>query len=331
MPRGYHHLTYDARCQIFALKQSGASLSQIARQLEVDKSTVSREIKRNVGQKGYRFTQADACARERRIVASCHPRKMDSAMTLIIIEKLHEQWSPDQISGWLARHEPRHKISHESIYRYVWADKKSGGTLYKQLRHQGKKRNKRSDTKAGRGYIPNRVGIEERPEIVNAKTRAGDWEVDTIIGSKGNGGVIISMVDRASKLTKLAKVPRRCADMVTEGMVSKLSQTGGAVLTITADNGKEFANHRQVATALRAEFFFANPYSSWERGLNEHTNGLVRQYFPKGVSLEQVSQEELDRVESLLNSRPRKVLQYATPTEVFHRLGTTPPGTGFLS
>jgi transposase, IS30 family len=324
MPTGYQHLTYEKRCQICALKQRGDSLAQIARQLQIHKSTVSRELRRNSDQKGYCCKQAEERAQERRRQVNKRPRKMNPTVIRLIEAKLNQQWSPEQIAGWLARHKPKHRVSHETIYRYVWADKRRGGSLFKQLRHHGKKYNKRGAGKAGRGCIPNRVGIEERPIIVEDKSRVGDWEIDTIIGRKGQGA-IVSMVDRASKLTKLIKVPSRHAKIVAAAVVKKLGtrKLKGAVLTITSDNGKEFSYHEQIRRALGAMFFFANPYHSWERGLTEHTNGLVRQYCPKGESLDDVPQEELDRVESLLNNRPRKVLKYATPIEVFKRMCRT--------
>lgn len=322
MPKGYHHLTYEARCQIYVLKQRGDSPAQIARQLKVDRSTVSREIQRNTGRKGYRYKQADMSAQQRRTLASARHRKMQGTAINLVEEKLALQWSPEQISGWLRLHQPEYAMSHETIYKYVWADKHGGGTLYKQLRHRGKKYHKRSSKNAGRGCIPNRVGIEERPAIVNNKSRLGDWELDTVAGRKEQGA-IVSMVDRASKLTRLAKVPSKHADTVAQALIAKLGSTEGEVRTMTADNGKEFAKHEQISAALGAGFFFANPYHSWERGLNEHTNGLIRQYIPKGQSLKNVTQADLDGIEMLLNNRPRKVLQYATPIEVFQRLKTT--------
>jgi len=320
MPKGYHHLTYEARCQIYVLKQRGDSLTQIAKQLRVNRATVSREIHRNSGGKGYRYKQADTNAKQRRVCASSSPRKMHNTMIILIQEKLTLQWSPEQISGWLSIHHPHLKISHETIYKYVWADKLKGGRLFVNLRHCGKKHNKRSSNKAGRGCIPNRVGIEERPEIVNSKTRIGDWEIDTIIGRQEERGVIVSMVDRASKLTKLSRVSSKQADKVSQALIVRLGECQDQVHTITADNGKEFAYHELIATALDARFFFATPYHSWERGLNEHTNGLVRQYLPKGFSFTNVTQENLNKIEFLLNNRPRKVLNYATPIEVFQRL-----------
>ena len=198
-------------------------------------------------------------------------------MLFIIKEKLNLQWSPEQISGWLKKEGYQDAVSHETIYRYVWEDKNMGGIFYKNLRHSGKKYNKRSKNKAGRGCIPGRVDIAQRPSIVEEKTRLGDWEIDTILGAKGSGA-IVSMVERRSKLTKLKKVSRKTAKKVANALIDSLVEVKEFVATLTADNGKEFAYHKKVSDSLNTQFYFATPYCSWERGLNEHTNGLVRQY-----------------------------------------------------
>ena len=237
----------------------------------------------------------------------------------IIDRKLHIQWSPVQISGWMKCQKASLRISPERIYQHIWQDKKQGGVLYKNLRHGGKKYNKRSKGTAGRGCIANRVDIDERPKIVELKERVGDWELDTIIGC-GQQGAIVSMVDRASKLTKLAKIPAKLADMVSKVMVMRLGPVKEFVLTLTSDNGKEFSGHEEIAKALGASFYFAKPYHSWERGLNEHTNGLVRQYFPKSTNFLTITHKQLHDVENLLNNRPRKVLNFRTPLEMFSLL-----------
>jgi IS30 family transposase len=316
MPEGYHHLTCDQRCQIDALRGSGQKPSAIARQLCVHRSTVYRELKRNVGQRGYRYKQANGKARERRHVASGRARKMTRSRVALIETKLRcEQWSPRQISGWLesAGHGG---VSHERIYQHVWADKKKGGSLWKHLRHNGKKYNKRKGKTAGRGLIPHRIDIGERPAIVDAKERLGDWEGDTIIG-KDHKGAIVSLVDRASKLTKLILLPNKTAEAVTNAIVTALKPLASNTKTLTFDNGKEFAGHTGITQALNAACYFAKPYHSWERGLNEHTNGLVRQYFPKGTDFSTLTQEAVRHVENLLNTRPRECLNFKTPHEIF--------------
>ena len=317
MPKGYHHLTRDQRCQLHVLNSSGKSTDDTAEVLGVHRSTLYRELGHNKGRKGYSYQQAHKNALEGKKTSAGNRRKMTVEMKVIIESKLRLQWSPEQISGWTKRHYGNKAVSHETIYRHVWKDKRQGGDLYKDLRHHGKKYNKRGSGKAGRGCIPGRIDIAERPAIVEQKSRLGDWEIDTIIG-KEHKGAVVSMVERHSKLTLLVQVPRKTAQEVEEALTSKLGEVADCVLTITADNGKEFANHNGVTAKLGAIVYFARPYHSWERGLNEHTNGLVRQYLPKCQRLDEVTQEVVEEIEKLLNNRPRKVLQFRTPIEVFN-------------
>ncbi len=317
MPKGYHQLTYAQRCQIYILKQRGDSPARIAKELGVHRSTIIRELERNTGQKGYRYKQAQKTSETRRAAISPPHQKLNLKLITIIQEQLKLQWSPVQISGRLLKQGIA--ISHETIYKYIWKDKQEGGSLYKELRHHGKKYNKRSKGTSGRGCIPNRIDIDKRPPIAETKTRLGDWELDTIIGTN-QSGAIVSMVERTSKLTKLKKVLHKTAEEVDRALLEKLGPIKAFVHTMTADNGKEFSNHERVSLELEAGFYFAKPYHSWERGLNEHTNGLVRQYFPKAKRFDEISQEDLEEVEILLNNRPRKVLNFETPLEVFNRL-----------
>jgi len=314
---GYHHLTRDKRCQTQTLKDSGKSIQFIAAQLCVHRSTIYRELKRNKQGSGYSFAQAHKLALRRKFRNCSNGLKLTQEVISIIEEKLHLQWSPEQISGWLRKNDPSRAVSHETIYKYVWKDKRNGGSLFNELRHHGKKYNKRSSNKAGRGSIPDRIDISERPLIVNEKIRMGDWEADTIIGAC-HRGVIVSIVERYSKFTLLKWVPNKTADQVERALVMRLAEFKEFVTTITTDNGKEFANHRKFGAQLEAEVYFATPYHSWERGLNEHTNGLVRQYLPKGQRLDDVDHETITEIEKLLNDRPRKVLQFRSPIEVFN-------------
>ena len=316
MSKDYHHLTYAQRCQISILKDRGDSFRTIAKILHIHHTTASREYKRNAGQRGYRHKQAQEKATDRKAISQ--NKKMTPEKIGIIESKLKMQWSPVQISGWLKKEKLEH-VSHETVYKHVWADKKKGGSLYKELRHRGKKYNKRSRNTAGRGCIPNRVDIDKRPPIVEEKTRVGDWELDLIVGA-GQSGVILSIVDRASKLTFLRKLPRKTAEEVGQAIIQALWAIREFVITLTADNGKEFACHELISAALEADFYFAKPYHSWERGLNEHTNGLARQYFPKDKRFGEITDEEVAEAEALLNNRPRKVLSFETPMEAFHRL-----------
>ena len=315
----YIHLTQSERCQIYALNKSGNSLRSIARDLNRSASTISREVLRNLGLCGYRYVQAQGFADERRRKASCNALKMTKKLKQMIYDKLANlQWSPEQISGWLAKN-PIHgmSISHESIYQYIWEDKRSGGKLFRHLRHRGKKYNKRMHSKNRRGIIPNRRDIDDRPAIVEQKSRIGDWEADTIIG-KNHQGALLSLVDRASKVTILQKLPAKKADDVEQAITRRLHEFKDFCHTITSDNGMEFANHQEIAQKLETDFFFAKPYHSWQRGLNEHTNGLVRQYFPKKTNLAMVTNGRVAKVQWLLNNRPRKVLNFKTPLEVFY-------------
>ena len=316
MPKGYHHVTREQRSQISALKAIATPLNKIAQVIGLSPSSVCRELKRNTGKRGYRYKQADNMASVRRSRISQIPKKMTPEMVDLIEEKLELDWSPEQISGRLKLE--KRFISHESIYRHIREDKKCGGDLYIKLRRKGKKYNKRVTGKAGRGCIPNRVDIENRPAVVEEKSRIGDWEGDTIIGAE-HQGAILSYVDRSSKFTILSKVANKTAELVLHASIEQFQAHGLPVLTITYDNGKEFSNHEKIAKALNAQCYFAKPYHSWERGLNEHTNGLVRQYFPKKTSFRDITNEQLQSISDKLNHRPRKSLNYLTPFEFLHQ------------
>jgi len=317
MERKYaQHLTQFERCQIYALLKSRKSYRFIANQLNVSPSTISREIKRNQGKRGYFYQQADEKSVNRRCQASSMKRKLLPE----VIDKIKThlsltQSSPVQISGYLLKNKDI-KISHESIYRLIWDDKKQGGNLYTHLRHKAKKYNKRAAKNAGRGLIPNRVDIDQRPIIVEQKTRIGDFELDTIVGAN-HKGAIVSIVDRCTKYAMLELVPQATKEAVREAIIRRLKPFKSNLHTLTSDNGKEFADHEKISKELGVLFFFAKPYHSWERGLNEHTNGLVRQYFPKGTDFTILSKEQVANVEQRLNNRPRLVLDFNTPFERF--------------
>lgn len=312
----YTHLAQEERFLIHTLLQADSSLRQIARKLGRSPSTISREVDRNTGKKGYRYDQADEFAKSRRKEASSVPRKMTDELWAKVNDLLvHKRWSPEQIEGRL-RLQGEVSVSANWIYKHIWDDRAAGGTLFRYLRRRGKKPNRRGRDGAGRGVIPGRVDISKRPGEVEDKTRVGDWEADTIVGAK-HRGALVSLVDRMSKFTFLHPVGQKTAEQVGAAMLRCLEPVRKLVLTITADNGKEFAGHARVAKWLCARFYFATPYHSWERGLNEHTNGLVREFFPKKQDLRKVDPEEVKRVQDLLNARPRKVLGYRTPAEVF--------------
>jgi len=307
----YKQLTYEQRYQIYVLLKAGHNQSEIAHFIRVHKSTISREMKRNRGQRGYRPKQAHEFALSRRKkVRHRIPERTWEWIELLI----RQEWSPEQVSGWL-RETSGISISHEWIYQYLLKDKQAGGDLHHHLRCQ-KKRRKRYGSYDRRGKLKNRVSIDERPAIVDTRQRLGDWEVDTIIG-KGHRHAIVSLADRKSRLALLKKVDRKTAEAVADAVIELLQPHVERTHTITADNGKEFADHERMAKDLQAEVFFAHAYSSWERATNENTNGLIRQYFPKKRSFASIDQREIDFVMERLNNRPRKCLGFKTPNQVF--------------
>jgi IS30 family transposase len=232
----------------------------------------------------------------------------------LIEAAIRKEWSPEQVSDWLKDNHDL-QISHEWIYQHILVDKHAGGDLHRHLRCQ-KKRRKRYGSYDRRGILKNRVSIDERPAIVDTRQRLGDWEVDTIIG-KGHRQAIVSLVERKSRLALLRKVESKTAQAVADAVIELMKSLPVRTHTITADNGKEFADHERIARDLRTKIYFAHPYSSWERGSNENMNGLVRQYFPKKRSFATITQQEIDFVMDRLNNRPRKCLGFKSPNQVF--------------
>ena len=311
--RTYKQLTSEQRYQISALKRMGHSRTEIAKELEVHKSTIGRELRRNTGERGYRPKQAHEKAHEKRMNAALQKR-ISTETWDVVEEKLCQDWSPEQVSGWLKKQQEI-QISHEWIYQHILADQKAGGKLYTHLRQHGKRR-KRYGKYDRRGKLSNRVSIEERPQIVEQRERLGDWEIDTLIG-QSHHGALVSLVDRKSRYTLLQPVTQRLANLVADATISLLHPFADFVHTITGDNGKEFAEHVRIAETLKTNFYFAHPYSAWERGTNENTNGLVRQYFPKKTDFSKVGLAETQVAVNKLNLRPRKCLDFNTPFEVF--------------
>lgn len=314
--RTYTQLTLGKRYQIRAFLKAGFSQSKMAFYLEVHKSTISREIMRNRGHKGYRPHQAHEKAMARRYV-SAKRIKMTPAMIALVNHYICQDFSPEQVSGYLDR-EHALSISHETIYKHIWSDKRSGGTLYKHLRHSYRKHRKRYGIKQRRGRMKGQVSIDLRPAVVDAKSRIGDWEIDTITG-KNTKGYLITVVERKSKLTMIKRVPDKQSDEMAKAIIQLLRPYKDSVLTITADNGKEFTRHKKISKGLKADIYFAHPYHAWERGLNENTNGLLRQYFPKKLDFRVIDDKSIQYATGRLNNRPRKILGYATPNEVFLR------------
>jgi IS30 family transposase len=317
--REYGQLTEEDRIEIYAMKQAGKRQNKIAAELGVHPSTISRELARNAGLRGYRPKQAQQKALHRRFTAR-KAVKMTPETIDYIECKLLQEHSPEQIAermkldpGW---HGPA--VSHERIYQHIWQDKAQSGMLYKHLRIAGtKQRRKRRNSRDMRGTIKNRVGIQERPKIVERKIRIGDWEGDTVVG-KNHRGALVTLVDRKSKLTLIGKVDRYTAEAVEKTIISLMELLPRRNYTLTVDNGKEFASHESVADALQIKVYFADPYCAWQRGLNENTNGLIRQYVPKGSDVRSLTDRQINHIMDRLNNRPRKSLGYLTPNEVFY-------------
>jgi IS30 family transposase len=310
----YKQLTYEQRCQIYALSKTDMSQNKMAKQLNVSQSTISREFSRNTGKRGYRFKQAQTSTIRRRL-AACKAIKMTATTVELIESKINAKWSPEQVSGWL-REDQCIDISYETIYKHIWSDKQNGGHLFQQLRRKGKAYQSRSkDKQAGRGFIKNRISIDERPHVVDDKSRVGDWEIDLVIG-KGHSGALVTIVERKTSFTVSTRVDDKSAKTVTAATIALLAPFKDAVLTITADNGKEFAYHEKMTESLKCDVYFADPYCSWQRGLNENTNGLLRQYWPKSTDFKKVSQSAVQDVIANLNDRPRKKLNYKTPAKL---------------
>ena len=311
--KGYHQPTQGLRYPIGILKKAGKNQKDMAGLVKVSPSTICRELQRNTGKRGCRCKQAQVKAESRRKLTA-KPLKMAAVAIEWVGAKIGINWSPEQVSGWLKQGQGI-ASSHERIYQPIWTGKLAGGALYKHLRHSGKKR-KQYGSKDKRGQIRNRVSIDERPIIVSEKARLGDWEIDTAIG-KNHQGALVTIVGRAPKFTLAKKVASKHADVVTEATITLLRPYLDKTLTITAGNGKELAGHEKIKAALGTDVYFAHPYSSWERGLDENTNGLIRQYFTKGSSFENITDKDVNEVMEKLNHRPRKTLDYKTPHAVF--------------
>jgi IS30 family transposase len=310
----YKQLASEERYYIQIQRRNGDSFRQIAKSLGRHHSTIIREIQRNTGDRGYRNKQASKMAKQRHDDKN-KATKLNTSIKEKIITYLQQDWSPEQISGRL-KQEEKTTVHHETIYRFLLADRKAGGQLYKQLRHQEKTYRKRYGHPNNRTGIPNRVDIDERPEAVNNREVFGHWEADTIIG-KRHQGAIATLDERVSKIRFAYPTNSKHADKVGKAIQSVLKPVKSWVHSITYDNGKEFTTHEKTASLLECLSYFAKPYHSWERGQNENANGLLRQYFPKTMALIDIPYEKVRLAVHKLNSRPRKCLGFKTPYEVF--------------
>ena len=308
-------LTEHERYQIYSLIKAGITQNLIAIQLNRHPSTISRELRRNLGKKGYRPKQAHQLSVKRRLQKNKHVKLTQKVKSWI--ERLVKlDLSPEQVCCYLQRHK-NISLHHETIYRYVFSDKSRTQALKPYLRQGKKIRRKRYGSGARASLIPNRTSIQERPQVVDDKRRIGDWECDTVIG-KDRKSALVTIVERKSLFTLMATVKRKTAEQVSRTMIRLLKPYESKVKTLTFDNGTEFTLHEKVAKALSAKTYFANPYSSWERGINENTNGLIRQFFPKGINFTDVKPKEVKTVISLINNRPRKTRKYKSPNEIFN-------------
>ena len=313
----HKQLNEEERFHLYIMINQGISLRKIAKGMDRCHSTLSRELRRNKGKKGYRYKQAQKKSSDRHRVKSKF-KKLTKDLKKYIIKNLQNNWSPEQICGrlWLER---KIQLSHETVYRFILKNKQRGGKLYSYLRHQSKRYRKRYGKTDYRGKIPDRVDISERPSVVDDRSRVGDWEADLIIG-KNHKGAIVTLAERRSRLYLAIPIANKTKELTSAAITTLLTAFKDFVYTITYDNGREFNGHMDISDVLNCDGFFARPYHSWERGLNENSNGLLRQYFPKSMQLDQVSKEEVFAATEAMNNRPRKCLGYKTPWEVFNEL-----------
>jgi len=320
----YHHLTREERNAIFHLFHYGVSLTEIGRRLGRSASTISREMKRNIGEWGgycNDFAQSQAECRSRQIK---RPIKRDNVNLWKYIRiSLSKGWSPETIAGRIRKDYPRHqtmRISHEAIYQWIYRDFEQGGTWYQHLRRRHRRRRKWRRRDYDRGRFKGRISIEDRPAVVDHRKRFGDWESDTVQGSTGCGCLVTHVERKSRYLVSQRMENKKAATLTRQSTFAFRSIPSKLCKTLTVDNGSEFADFKQLEKKLGVCIYFAHPYSAWERGTNENTNGLLRQYFPKGTDFKKVSPRKLAKVVKKLNNRPRKCLDYRTPNEVLFKI-----------
>jgi transposase, IS30 family len=315
----YTQLTFSERHRLYELRTTtDLSLREIAAELGRDPSSLSRELRRNLNPGGvYLPDSAQGIKVERRSQAKLRFSNISEVYSTEIKQRLKQYHSPEQNAGRLKR-EGKLSIRYETIYQMIYADHQGLGAYQKYLRQGRGRRRKRGGTNSKRGQIPGRVGIEHRPAIADAKIEIGHWESDTMIGSR-HSGVIVTHVDKSSKFLVAGLGKNKTSAQINRVTIASFAEIPEEQRkTMTFDNGKEFSRHAELSQKLKVSCFFANPYSSWERGLNEHTNGLLRQFFSKQTNFRLVKPEELENAVDLINNRPRKSLDYRTPFEVFY-------------
>ncbi len=319
----YTHITNDERDALQVLRSKGIDISIISRLLGRHISSVYRELERNSGSFNiYLAEKAHKKAAKRRKLHRPKPVTGNKPLMRCVERLLRKEYSPDEIVGRIIL-EGQHKtwhISHETIYKYIYSEVKTGNDLRCFLRQARRTRRKRKLVKDRRGVIADRVFIDDRPKIVERKTRTGDWEGDTVEGA-GKKGYVATWVERKHKYLVAYKLDHKASDALNSGASKAFRKIPDAYKkTFTVDNGKEFARHKELSKTLKGKVYFAHPYHSWERGLNENTNGLLRQYLPKNKSFADLTQKDLAKIVNKLNNRPRKSLGYRTPREAFFNL-----------
>lgn len=319
----YHQFTSDERYTLARLRQQHFSQAEIARILGRHPSTISRELKRNRRDDGW-YRAFTACERTRaRRTYSRRNWQFTEHDWALVTECLYACWSPDQISQRLKLHGLL-SISHETIYRYIWNDRRTGGRLHTYLRHDPKQRRKRYGRYDSRGRLAGKRSIGERPAGAENRSRVGHLEGDTMIGSLDNRHCIMTLVDRKTGYVFIGKMRERTVAEANRVAIQLIHQARRPVLTLTLDNGTEFHGYKDIERETGVTVYFATPHHSWERGTSENTNGLIRQYLPKRTSMAHITQRDCDRIASALNHRPRKRLGYLTPAEVYEHNSRTP-------
>lgn len=316
----YHQITSKQRYTLAVLRAQEPKLSigAIAKLLGFHRSTIYRELQRNSCADGfYRYFKASHRTRGRRSRSRRNSRFTPADMTLIG-SLLRIRWSPEQISGSLRRSKWL-SISHETIYKHVRRDKALGGSLFRYLRHGRKRFRKRYGRDDSRGRLAGKKHISERPVSIEARSEPGHWEMDTVMG-KGSKHCILTLVERATGYTLIGKLPDRTATATAHKAIQIIHQHRPLFKTITVDNGTEFHDYKAIEQTTGVDIYFATPYHSWERGTNENTNGLIRQYLPKRTTMRHISQQHCDNIAQALNTRPRKRYDYRSPTEVLREL-----------
>jgi IS30 family transposase len=312
------HLSYEQRYTIEVLLQDKKSKSEIAKLLSVDKSVIYRELKRNSDERNGVYKAKLAQSKyEKRLFLKPKHKKITPELKQQIVTLLEQDYSPEQVNGFMKKN-LQETLSHESIYQMIWKDKKAKGKLHEHLRRKGRRYRKRGSSKDSRGKIVGRVGIEKRPKEAEERKVFGHFELDTIIG-KDHKGAIITLNERASGMLWMRKVESKDAEIVIKKLAEMLEEIRPYLRSITGDNGKEFAAH-QFITDEFCDFFFANPYSPWERGSNENLNGLIRQYLPKKSDFNNFTDEQIREIETKINNRPRKRFGYENPIFVMENL-----------